>query len=520
MAASFLLLAAVRVWMLSHSEIIARDGIIYTEMAQRWASQPMHVIRDYEYHVGYPVAMVGMHGLLRGLGLPERPDTWDLAGGLVSLTASMVAMAGLWWWALKAYDRRVALVTVLLLGLGHKWAGLGADVLSDALAIAFQIWSLVLIHEMLQRLQGRRWSAVLLAGGAGLCGGLGYLVRPESLWIPALGVLAVLAIHVRHRLSWRMGLASVGSMWIAAAMICLPYMVAIGGLSKKKHLIDLVKELVISTTAAMPLASVQGSSSSEWFISRYISRVFEAIHPALGFLSLALVVAVVWRRLHRTAALDQAKMPSETSGGLMLLYVVPMASALLGLRRATGYLSHRHLMMSALVLSPLVGQALFTVAGLVRWLIWPKRWRPVPVSVFAAILAVPVAAVVLGHNLSKPMHYGKGVYRQAALDLARHTQPDTVIMADSRWVSHYVAQVDPQRPVVIEPDLRMPAEELRKQAGLGHASYVVLPAERPSLLEPRDAELTAAGFHLWKQYVAGDRDLLRVYLVPSAGGGS
>lgn len=518
--AVLLLLGAVRAWMLSRSEIIARDGMIYTAMAREWTSGPMQVIRGYDYHVGYPVAIVGMHGLLGALGLNGRPGTWDLSGGLVSLTASMVALAGVWRWSVKAYDRRVAIVAVLLPGLGRKWASLGADVLSDALAIAFQIWSLVLVHSMLQRLQGRRWSAVLLAAGAGLCGGLGYLVRPESLLIPSIGVLAALGLQMLRRSRWLVSLVSVATLAGVTLLVSLPYMIAIGGLSKKKDLATLMEELAFCSGQGMPLASMAASKPSGGFVAKYFAQLFEAMHPLVGVLVVVMLLAMLWRRFRPSPAFDQPKAPSSPARWLMLLYGVPMVPVLLGLYRATGYLSHRHVMMTALVLSPLVGQGLFMLAALVRSQVWPKRWRSVPITVFAAVFAAVFSTAVLGHNLGRPLHYGKGVYRQAALNLAQQAPAGTVILADSRWVSYYVAQVDPQRQVVIKPNLCISAEELKKQAGLEHASCIVLPPARPARLKPTDAELTAAGFHLWKQYIASDQDLLRVVLAPSEGGGS
>jgi len=518
--AMFLFLTAVREWMLWHSEIIARDGMVYTAMAQQWTSHPMQVIRQYDHHAGYPVAIVGMHRLLAVAGLADRPDAWDLAGGLVSLAASAAALVGLWWWAVKAYDRRVAIAAVLLAGVGRKWAALGAEVLSDALAIAFQVWSLVLVHSMLQRLSSRRRSAVLLAAGAGLCGGLGYLVRPESLLIPAVGVVAAAGFQIRRRLRWRLSLASIAALAGAAAIVALPYMIAIGGLSKKKDLLELIEDVVFSCTQAMPMASVAAASLSDWFAQKYINQIFEAMHPAVAFVVVAWAVAAVWQRIRPTPALEQAKLPSSTAGWLMVLYAVPMMFILLGLRRAHSYLSHRHVMMTALLLTPLGGQGLFVLAGLVRWLAWRGRQRVPSLSAVAAVLTAVFAAGILAHNLAYPPHHGKGVYRRAALDLARQTPADAVVMADSKWVPYYVAQVDPQRQVVVEPDLELPAAHLRRQAELRHASYVVLPTGKPSHLTPTDAALAAEGLVLWRQYTASDKKVLRVYRVAQAEVGS
>src|SRR3990170_221847 len=94
-----------------------------------------------------------------------------------------------------------------------------------------------------------------------------------------------------------------------------------------------------------------------------------------------LLLAILWKRIRPSPLLDQARAPSSTAGWLMLFYGVPMAFILLGLRRAYGYLSHRHVMMTALVLSPLAGQGLWVLAGLVRSLPWIKRWHALSGSI-------------------------------------------------------------------------------------------------------------------------------------------
>ena len=334
LVAVLVLLGLVRAWVLSHTEIIVRDGMTYTAMARAWTSGPMQVIRGYDYHVGYPVAIVGMHALLKGMGLAERSDSWDVAGGLVSLVASLVAMIAVWRWAAVAYDRWVAILAVLLPGLSRKWSGVGAEVLSDALAIAFQMWSLVLVHDAVRRLLDRRRSAVLLAAGAGLCGGLGYLVRPESLLIPVLGILLILGLQLRRRLSWRLSAMSIAVMVGAAALASLPYMIAIGGLSKKKNLTELlIDELARRDGGGVVLASL-GMGGLSWSgISKYVGQVFEAMHPLLGFAVLILPVAILCRPVLPRLLREQAKGPSPIAGWLMLLYTVPMMVILLAVQR-------------------------------------------------------------------------------------------------------------------------------------------------------------------------------------------
>ena len=176
-------------------------------------------------------------------------------------------------------------------------------------------------------------------------------------------------------------------------------------------------------------------------------------------------------------------------------------------------------MMTALVLSPLTGQAVWVFAALARWIVWHRRLRALPGAVFVTLWTLIGAWLILGHNLGKPMHYGKGVYRQAACDLARQTPGDAVVMTDSTWIPYYMAQVDPQRQAVVKPDLALPAAKLWEVAARCRAGYVVLPPQKSSSLAGTEAAITDAGFLLWKQYVASDGEVLTVYTRPAGEAG-
>jgi hypothetical protein len=53
------------------SNLIAKDGIRYLTMAKQWSVGPVDVIRRNDFHVGYSVAVVGVHNLLTSIGFPK-----------------------------------------------------------------------------------------------------------------------------------------------------------------------------------------------------------------------------------------------------------------------------------------------------------------------------------------------------------------------------------------------------------------------------------------------------------------
>ena len=116
-----------------------------------------------------------------------------VAGVLVAGTASTLAMLGAWFWCRMAFGWRTACIATLMFGMTRKWSALGADVLSDSLALCPMVWSLVVGLWATQAMRRQPGRGVLLLSICGLLGGLGYCVRPEAAAVPCIVVLMLLA---------------------------------------------------------------------------------------------------------------------------------------------------------------------------------------------------------------------------------------------------------------------------------------------------------------------------------------
>lgn len=434
LAAALAVCALVRVWLIAHTEVIARDGTIYVRMARLWPTSPGRAAREFDYPVGYPAAVAGVHAVLMAFGAADGIEGWDLAGQIVSLAASVAATAAVWAFAGAAFGWRAAWVTGLLFGLTRRWAELGADVLSDALALGLQLWAAVLALGALDLLRrGRAW-AVALAAGVGLAAGLGYLVRPESLFIAAAAVALWTVFGLRGTRRWGLSLAASGAAVAATAACVLPYAIAIGGLTKKKALGD----LVAAPGPAAPFLSaaggmVPGLAST---LRELAGELADAMHPALALLALAWTIAWFVARRRPTGSAVSGPAPAAA----FLAAAVAIATALIGaaLYRSAGYLSHRHVMFAAALLSPVAGAGLLALLnGATARLAGRGGARLGPV-----LAAVAVGGVALGlalHTL-RPLHPGKAYYRRAAERAARLAGPRGYVATDSPWVLHY-AQV-------------------------------------------------------------------------------
>lgn len=427
--------ALVRIWLVSHTVVIANDGVIYTKMAREWSADPHRVVQDYDYHVGYPAAIASAHRLMTALGLEEGMAGWDLAGQIVSVLASLIAMVAVWLFARMAFDQRIAWLTVLLFGISRKWAALSVDVCSDALAVCLQIWALVLSMIVLRQLSKKSNWAVLSAAAVGLCTAAGYLVRPEALLVAVLGIAFWLAHQLYRRLSWPLTLTSVAVTVSVVLAGVLPYMFAIGTLTKKKSITD----IIILPAKHQGLTACLATLSSAYCSSMrvFACRLSDALYPALSILlCIWLATWIVKSVLRIRLPARLLILPRRTSGLFMVALGLAFLVMITGLHRNVGYMSYRHVMFLAAVLSPLAAAGFAILVAGITFL--AERLRlPQWFSRLIMPLATIVVVVILLSYTLKPVHAGKQYSRRAGYFVGQSITADDHIITDRRRVIHY-----------------------------------------------------------------------------------
>jgi hypothetical protein len=400
--------AGLRAGMAWQAEGIARDGHTYIRMARQWWHDPSAVVHNYPYHPGYSAAVATVHTALQ---LPDTPSTWRVAGVLVSGAAGVLALLGVWLWCRMAFGWRTACIATLLFGMTRKWSALGADVLSDSLALCLMIWSLVTGVWAAQAMRQQQGRGVTLLSISGLLGGLGYCVRPEAAVVPCI-VVAMLLADQLLRGSWRRALLCLAVAITAVAAVAIPYMLLIGDVTKKKRLLDMLNPVGL-------LASLPDG------LAKLVQQVFEAMHPILGVLLCVWFVAFLVSLLRRTSERSDAIRPAAPIGAWLLIVLVTWAMMMVALKRTAGYMSYRHVMFLAIVLLPLAGQGLVILVGSLR----PILGRLTPP---AGVVAVLFSAALAAHALRGPLYQGIGAYQAAAVRIAQLAAPDDGILADTR----------------------------------------------------------------------------------------
>lgn len=420
--------AAVRIWLICNAATIAPDGALYVLMARQWSADPARVTQRYTSHVGYPAAMATVRQGLVALGGDKGLAGWELAGQLISLVASLGALAALWIFARRCFDDRVAWMTVLLFGLSKKWAFVSSDVLTDAPAACLTIWAVVLamcagIAIRSQPSRRTRALATAAAAGAGLSGAGAYLVRVEGMLVVPLAVVFCLwAARARGR--WGLAVTCTVVLTVTALAAAGPYMAAIGGLTRR-HDADKVLSMarVGIAYAAIPLAQIPLASGQYPWPRHLVNKLFEAMHPALATLACVAVGAWIIGRLRRqkVPALSARRLTPRGQG---VYWIVAWAALLLPLvlrsHARRGILSYRYLLTLAVMLSPLAAVGLLLLADLTRGWLARAGKRLACVGATAVIAAVPMGLLA---NTLRPMHITSLPYRRAGEALARLAGP-------------------------------------------------------------------------------------------------
>ena len=462
----------IRTWLIRHTPIIARDGIIYVAMAQDLESaldggdSLAETVQRYDYHPGYSFVMALVHRTVASDSDPtEARETWELVGQCTSLVAGVLATVGVWVLGGCLFGFRSAWVGALLFGISRKWSALGADVLSDALAVCLGIWALVLTIVVLRMLSRRTVLPIILAGVCGLLSGAGYLVRPE------IGMVAIIAamtwtVGLIGRFNrWRQTLGTIVAVGAGAAACALPYALVIGGLTGKKptSLIAPGAAAVVVTiavamlvrakrrrlalglvlaviTAGVAVIFITSAGGADWaWLPLALAELFSELPdaaPVVMVASLAGLVTLVVRWIH-PPAVPGPDVPSARPEGALPIVCLQLFlwGMLLALYRTSGYISHRHLILSAASLAPLAGVGATAAAGILV-LTSRRLGRPIPMRAMLGVVVTVVAALLFSHA-RRPLHEKQGPSRQAAEQLALLVSAGDVVLVNSPYIAYY-----------------------------------------------------------------------------------
>lgn len=457
LAAAMLLCALCQLYIVSHSPIIAKDGIGFIHIAKCLTTDPVTAMRTHDQHPGYPAMILACERVYHWLTAEDDFQSFVAASRIASSICGLGTILFLWLFARRLYNEPIANLTVLLAAAWPLFRLNAADSLSDTPHLMFYLASAWLACEGLCRCRSGWFAA------AGIASGLAFWVRPEGLAVAAAAALALVgqfcgtwfrqrrrAVALPHvalshnedlpQPTWTFTLLALCTLLAATSLTIAPYLVMAGKLTSKKlpfaNGSPSAHEVAIAT--AQPTAGLLSEPGPGGQLPGEFRR------PAKLPAALALGVVELFRELAKGfyylaliplgvgTFLPGRPVPAPRGALLHILLMNAHATLLMLLFLTAGYMSHRHLMpLVALMLPTTAAGALMLTGYASRWLpslARPSRAAAVIVTVFYLGLLpkclVPVQTVYL------PVY-------QAALWVKSQAQPGESVLSTSGYVRFY-----------------------------------------------------------------------------------
>ena len=438
-----LLTLGLRTYQLRTTEVTARDSIGYIHIAWRLEHGDWRqVIPDSPQHPGYPVAVLAASLPARLLFPNDLPYAMQFGAQLASAGASVLLSVPLFWFGAQLFNRRVGFWAVLLFQCLPCSGRIMADGLSESVFLLFAVTALAIAMYAL------RSGSLVGFGCAGAAGALAYLTRPEGLLIPAVAAVTLLGMQAvgRWRRPWPAVLSRLAVLTCAVFIVGGPYMVLIGGLTKK----NTAKQITDAESSRLAPAGEEVSGGPTLFgvwwygdpdaaggkqlwVLRTMAEVFaKAFFYVFWLPALA---GLVWFR-------DRFRV--VPGAWMQLLLCLVIAGLLYRVAAVMGYLSDRHTILILLcgvvwATAALDGAARGLAAMTVR--LKPRlagRWWTAP-TVWAAGLLLAAVVAPLALTL-QPLHGDRVGFRQAGRWLAGQAHPDEGVFDPFGWAGYYAGR--------------------------------------------------------------------------------
>src|SRR5262245_1614831 len=197
-----LLATGLRVWMVANTTLVSRDCVKFVRDALHIEQPPADmdradVIRKAEHPPGYPAAILAMSKVVRLWKGGVTVETMALSAQLVSATAGVLLVIPLYLLVRRVFERNTACSAAMLFVALPVCVEVTSDGISDGLFLLTAVWAMWFAVRALE--QERPWSAARYGLGAGICCGLGYLVRPDAAIIATATGLTFLGVLLRRR---------------------------------------------------------------------------------------------------------------------------------------------------------------------------------------------------------------------------------------------------------------------------------------------------------------------------------
>jgi len=373
----------LRTWMVANTTLVSRDCVKFVRDAVLLEEPPAgkdrrDVIKGAEHPPGYPAAILGMSKLLRLGGRGLTVETMALSAQLVSAVAGVLLVFPLYFLTRRVFDRNTACAAATLFVALPVCVEVTSDGISDGLFLLTAVSALWFGVRALDRESGRR--AFRSGLGAGLCCGLGYLVRPDAAIVAgAIGLTFAGTAMIRRRGGGSVRAALLAGVGLMVGLLALagPYVALIGKLTNKpsgNQFIEHMQGKDAKPTyfqrseigaGKVPLAvwwdpaEAGDQSRAVWAIEAVASEYWKSTHYSL------IIFAI-------TGLFTLRKRLDDSRVMLLLIMAAVHVTALWWLAWRVGYVSQRHTLLTVMI-SCILAACAFPALGIWAVQLWHTR---------------------------------------------------------------------------------------------------------------------------------------------------
>jgi len=423
--------AGTGIYMIATTTLIAKDGVYFIELAQKFSSKPMEVIRNYPF--GYPFLIFAVHKLFSLLsGDASSVRDWILAGQSATFLCRLFALVPLYFIGRTIFGGRRSFLALLILTILPYPARFGSDVLREWPYILFLVTGLLVL---LFGMRKRHW---LIFASVALIACAGYMIRTECIQLVIYAVLWLILelVKAKNAASRRAVLISLCAVIIVSAAVITPYVILRADVLSNKL------RLFIDTSTQLRSENLHGVKLTTDGIFLYlatalpvnillaIKAVIEGIGENLFYFFAVPLVIGFYRRF------QNPKKTSDFERLFIPAFIILNSFMLILLYYSSRYVSRRH------TLSLIVMTIFYIPIGLqvaAEWLssrqFTSRLKKNKPEIWFFVLLAIGI--LISLPNLLNPLRSDKKGYLKASEWLKKNTTPDTIVAVPDKRISFY-----------------------------------------------------------------------------------
>jgi Dolichyl-phosphate-mannose-protein mannosyltransferase len=465
--------------MVANTTVPSRDCVKFVRDALHLEHPPKNrtdwidVVKKAEHPPAYPAAILAMSKLVRKAAHPT-VEEMALSAQLVSAIAGVLLVVPFYFLSRRVFDRNTATAAVAVFMVLPVGVEVTSDGISDGLFLLTAVSAMWFAVRALER--ERPITALGYGLGTGLCCGLGFLVRPDSLIIIAgigLTFAGLTLNRLRRREISRPALLAGIGLTVGAALLIAPYVKLINKLTNKpagNELIDSMnggdsKPTYFERGSSRPVRTLFASwwnpqsdadqSRALWAVKSLADEYLKGAHYAVPVF--ALVGLYFFRRRL-----------SEPRIALLVVVAAVQFAALWILAWKIGYVSQRHTLLSVLITCIFAGVGFGEIGKVaVHWWKCGTPWQ------WGAIWAVLLIAAALPRDF-RSLHEDRAGHKAAGKWIAEQNQPDIEVVDPFGWAEWYAGRSltrDPswfpqtydgrEKYAIFEPNAKSPHSRLQ-----------------------------------------------------------